>query len=57
MPGISSREPHRYILDHRTELRTHFKASGLFDSQLEADFAAEFEEKYGGAAVAVSPRG
>ncbi|GIK43136.1 MAG: hypothetical protein BroJett011_69690 [Chloroflexota bacterium] len=50
LPGISSREPHRYVLDHRTELRTHFKASGLFDSQLEADFAAEFEEKYGGAA-------
>jgi predicted nuclease of restriction endonuclease-like RecB superfamily len=29
-------------------LRTHFKASGLFDSRLEADFAAEFEEKYSG---------
>ncbi|MBE7553635.1 MAG: DUF790 family protein [Anaerolineales bacterium] len=50
LPSIPSREPHRYVLDHRTELRTHFKASGLFDSQLEADFAAEFEEKYGGAA-------
>ncbi|MCL4300171.1 MAG: DUF790 family protein [Anaerolineae bacterium] len=47
-PGISSRGPLRYTLDDRTELRTHFKASGLFDSQLEADFAAEFEEKYGG---------
>jgi predicted nuclease of restriction endonuclease-like RecB superfamily len=30
-------------------LRTHFKASGPFDSELEADFAAEFEAKYGGA--------
>jgi predicted nuclease of restriction endonuclease-like RecB superfamily len=30
-------------------LRGHFKASDLFDSRLEADFAAEFEEKYGGA--------
>ncbi|HXV96821.1 MAG TPA: DUF790 family protein [Anaerolineae bacterium] len=48
LPGISSRQPHRYRLDDRTDLRTHFKASGLFDSQLEADFAAEFEEKYGG---------
>lgn len=47
-PGISSRGPLRYTLDDRTELRTHFKASSLFDSQLEADFAAEFEEKYGG---------
>jgi hypothetical protein len=45
----TARQPHRYRLDDRTDLRTHFKASGLFDSQLEADFAAEFEEKYGGA--------
>jgi predicted nuclease of restriction endonuclease-like RecB superfamily len=48
LPGIPSREPHRYVLDHHTELRSHFKASGPFDSQLEADFAAEFAEKYGG---------
>ena len=47
-PGIPSREPLRYHLDDRTELRTHFKGSGLFDSRLEADFAAEFEEKYRG---------
>jgi predicted nuclease of restriction endonuclease-like RecB superfamily len=46
-PGIPSREPLRYVLNEQTELRTHFKASGAFDSQLEADFAAEFEEKYG----------
>jgi uncharacterized protein len=50
VPGVSSRGPSRYTLDDRTELRTHFKSSGLFDSRLEADFAAEFEEKYGGAA-------
>jgi predicted nuclease of restriction endonuclease-like RecB superfamily len=47
-PGLPTREPLRYTLDDRTDLRTHFKGSGLFDSQLEADFAAEFEEKYGG---------
>jgi len=49
LPHVPSREPHRYVLDDRTELKTHFKASSLFDSQLEADFAAEFELKYGGA--------
>jgi predicted nuclease of restriction endonuclease-like RecB superfamily len=48
-PGVPSREPLRYRLDDRTDLRTHFKASGPFDSELEADFAAEFEAKYGGA--------
>ena len=36
----------RYVLNDQMELRTHFKSSGLFDSRLEADFAAEFEEKY-----------
>jgi len=46
-PG--SNRPLRYRLDDRTELHTHFSASGPFDSQLEADFAAEFEVKYGGA--------
>ena len=39
----------RYTLDNRSELQTHFRASALFDSRLEADFAAEFEAKYGGA--------
>ncbi|MBN1579939.1 MAG: DUF790 family protein [Anaerolineae bacterium] len=38
----------RYTLNDQTDLRTHFRSSGLFDSQLEADFAAEFEAKYGG---------
>jgi predicted nuclease of restriction endonuclease-like RecB superfamily len=47
-PGLPGREPLIYTLDDRTELRSHFKRSGLFDSQLEADFAAEFEAKYGG---------
>ncbi len=46
-PGARGRGPLRYILDDRTELRTHFKASAPFDSQLEADFAAEFEAKFG----------
>jgi predicted nuclease of restriction endonuclease-like RecB superfamily len=35
-----------YTLDDQTELRTHFKGSGAFDSAIEADFAAEFEAKY-----------
>jgi predicted nuclease of restriction endonuclease-like RecB superfamily len=48
-PGVSSRGPLHYRLDDRTDLRTHFKSAGLFDSRLEADFAAEFEAKYGGA--------
>ncbi len=45
-PSGSDRFRH-YKLDDRTPLRTHFKPSGEFDSQLEADFAAEFEQKYG----------
>jgi predicted nuclease of restriction endonuclease-like RecB superfamily len=36
-----------YRLDHTTPLRSHFKRSGAFDSQVEADFAAEFEAKFG----------
>lgn len=48
-PKNPGHEPLTYRLDDRSQLRTHFKASGLFDSRLEADFAAEFEEKYGGA--------
>lgn len=36
----------RYTLDDSTALHSHFKSSGEFDSQLEADFAREFEEKY-----------
>jgi predicted nuclease of restriction endonuclease-like RecB superfamily len=40
-------EPLSYRLDHTTPLRSHFKHSGVFDSRLEADFAAEFEAKFG----------
>ncbi len=40
-------EPLSYRLDHTTPLRSHFKHSGVFDSRLEADFAAEFEDKFG----------
>jgi predicted nuclease of restriction endonuclease-like RecB superfamily len=48
-PGVPGREPLFYTLDNRTDLRSHFKSSDAFDSRLEADFAAEFEAKYGGA--------
>jgi hypothetical protein len=37
-----------YSLDDKSSLHSHFKPSSLFDSGLEADFAAEFEVKYGG---------
>ena len=37
-----------YRLDHRSELRSHYTASGAYDSRLEEDFAAEFEAKFGG---------
>lgn len=36
-----------YRLDASAELQSHFKRSGVFDSRLEADFAHEFEEKFG----------
>lgn len=38
----------QYTLDHTSPLRSHFKKAGEFDSRLEADFAAEFEAKFGG---------
>jgi hypothetical protein len=37
-----------YHLNDATPLRSHFHKSGDFDSRLEADFAAEFEAKFGG---------
>lgn len=43
-----SGEKLQYRLDHTSPLRSHFKRSGLYDSRLEADFAAEFESKFGG---------
>lgn len=36
-----------YQLDHTSELRTHFKGAGPFDSRLEADFASAFSTKIG----------
>jgi predicted nuclease of restriction endonuclease-like RecB superfamily len=36
-----------YRLDNTAPLTTHFRRSGAFDSRLEADFAAEFEAKFG----------
>lgn len=40
--------PLHYTLNNTTSLRSHFKVPSLFDSQLEVDFATEFEAKYGG---------
>lgn len=36
-----------YRMDHTSNLQSHFKRSGDFDSRLEADFAAEFAAKIG----------
>lgn len=36
-----------YRLDYTATLPSHFQRSGEFDSRLEADFAAEFQEKFG----------
>jgi uncharacterized protein len=41
--------PLHYRLDSRSELRSHYTASGAYDSLLEEDFASEFEAKFGGA--------
>jgi hypothetical protein len=38
--------PLLYCLDLRSGLRSHYRASGPFDSKLEADFCSEFESKY-----------
>lgn len=42
-----AREEKIYCLDYTTALHSHFKSSGPFDSNLEADFAQEFEQKVG----------
>ena len=48
-PGETAKpSPLHYRLDSRTELRSHYPASAAYDSLLEADFAAEFEAKFGG---------
>lgn len=44
-PGSDA--PLVYHLSHETALPSHFRGSGAFDSQMEADFAAEFHEKFG----------
>ena len=41
--------PLHYRLDSRSALRSHYTASGAYDSLLEEDFATEFEAKFGGA--------
>jgi uncharacterized protein len=44
-PGFKT--PLTYTLNHTSSLRSHFHKSGAFDSQMEADFAAEFQAKFG----------
>jgi hypothetical protein len=46
-PLANSLREAQYHLDHTSPLRTHFKGRGLYDSLLEADFAAEFAAKFG----------
>ena len=46
--GTGRPSPLHYRLDSRSELRSHYTASAAYDSLLEADFAAEFEAKFGG---------
>lgn len=41
------RQTLHYRLDHTAPLASHFQRSGEFDSRLEADFAAEFHERFG----------
>jgi predicted nuclease of restriction endonuclease-like RecB superfamily len=41
------KDPLLYRLDPRSGLRSHYQASGPFDSKLEEDFSGEFEAKYG----------
>jgi len=47
-PGMKNAQKGRllYRLDPRSGLRSHYQASGPFDSKLEADLATEFEAKY-----------
>jgi predicted nuclease of restriction endonuclease-like RecB superfamily len=51
MPGkkrdANTQYPLKYRLDDRCGLKSHYPASGEFDSRLEADFAAEFQAKFG----------
>jgi predicted nuclease of restriction endonuclease-like RecB superfamily len=47
-PGMrdAQKDPLLYRLDPRSGLRSHYQASGPFDSKLEEDFSGEFETKY-----------
>jgi predicted nuclease of restriction endonuclease-like RecB superfamily len=47
-PGMrdAQKGPLLYRLDPRSGLRSHYQASGPFDSKLEEDFSGEFEAKY-----------
>lgn len=47
-PGMrdTQKGPFLYHLDPRSGLRSHYQASGPFDSKLEEDFAADFETRY-----------
>ena len=47
-PGMrdTQKGPLLYHLDPRSRLRSHYRASGPFDSKLEADFCGEFEARY-----------
>jgi hypothetical protein len=47
-PGMrdTQKGPLLYRLDPRSGLRSHYQASGPFDSKLEEDFSGEFEAKY-----------
>jgi predicted nuclease of restriction endonuclease-like RecB superfamily len=47
--GGAQAPPPIYRLDSGSGLRSHYPASGEYDSRLEADFAQEFEAKFGGA--------
>ncbi len=48
-PGMrdAQKGPLLYQLDPRSGLRSHYRASGPFDSKLEEDLAVEFETRYG----------
>jgi hypothetical protein len=45
LPGFDA--PLEYSLDSASRLPSIFRASGAFDSKIEAEFAAEFHEKFG----------
>jgi uncharacterized protein len=46
-PPRAQNRQYVYTLDSTAPYTSHFKGSGEFDSRLEADFAAEFADKFG----------